>query len=100
MSSSYLRQFVYAVIVFCLFLASRTIAVRAETADVQNATVAVPAGDAAHQGAPTGQNRPRISIDVPEYDAGTIREGEDIFYAFHVSNRGTDLLEIFKVKPG
>jgi len=47
----------------------------------------------------TGE-QPHLSIDMPEFDAGDVWEGEDIVHPFIVKNTGKALLEIKNVKAG
>ncbi len=43
---------------------------------------------------------PAIKFDVPVYDFGRVRAGEDVIHDFWFTNTGTGPLEILRVKPG
>jgi hypothetical protein len=43
---------------------------------------------------------PAIKFDVPVYDFGRVRAGEDVIHDFWFTNTGTGPLEILTVKPG
>ncbi len=43
---------------------------------------------------------PAIKFDVPIYDFGRVRAGEDVIHDFWFTNTGTGPLEILRVKPG
>lgn len=43
---------------------------------------------------------PAIACDEPEYNYGTVAEGEEIKHVFTVKNRGTGPLKIISAKGG
>lgn len=57
--------------------------------DVPQPTVVLKPGEA-----------PAIQFDVPVYDFGRVRAGEDVAHDFWFTNTGTGPLEILRVKPG
>lgn len=70
-------------------------------ASVELVPASTPAGEAAAAASgPAGEDRPHLTIDAPDYNAGELWEGEDIIHTFTVKNTGKRLLEITNVKPG
>ncbi len=58
------------------------------------------ANDKNVQKQPAAAKQPRMVIDIPNYDAGEVWEGEDVVHTFIIKNKGDAQLNVTKVKPG
>lgn len=82
------------------FLASTLFLTHAAAEKVSTETVSVQPEAEHAEGKNPLQQRPQITIDVPNYDVGEIYEGEKISHNFTIKNTGTTDLNIKDVKAG
>lgn len=59
----------------------------------------VPAPVTTPAGQPDGP-APRIVCDAPQYDFGTVAEGEEVKHVFSVRNQGQGVLKILQARGG